>query len=157
MRIKWANHITHAYASTSAHVCTHVCHAHTCATHARCILTFRFPAMESEPMNLSIKVILRLMSSHLPLTTDNSSPTLLKFSHSVSVWMPPVPGASLPYIRQPDSLVKSLYEKALPQDEPKSTCFCLLPLTLLPSLEPWGMRQTRFHFTVFLVTQPLTR
>lgn len=157
MRIKRANHITHAYASTSAHVCTHVCHAHTCATHARCILTFRFPAMESEPMNLSIKVILRLMSSHLPLTTDNSSPTLLKFSHSVSVWMPPVPGASLPYIRQPDSLVKSLYEKALPQDEPKSTCFCLLPLTLLPSLEPWGMRQTRFHFTVFLVTQPLTR
>jgi len=154
MRIKWANNITHAYASTSAHVCTHACHTHT---HTHYILMFRFPVMESEPMNLSIKMVLRLMSSHLPLTTDSSSPTLLKFSHSVSVWMPPVPGASLPYLRQPDSLVKSHYEEALPQDELKSTCFCLLPLTLLPSLEPWGMRQTRFHFIVFLVNQPLTR
>ena len=147
MRIKRANHITYAYASTRAHVCTHTYY----------ILTLRFPAMESEPMNLSIKMVLRLMPSHLPFTTDSSSPTLLKFSHSVSIWMPPVLGASLPYIRQPDSLVKSRYEKALPQDELKSTCFCLLPLTLLPSLEPWGMRQTCFHLTVFLVNQPLTR
>lgn len=59
--------------------------AHMCAAHARCILTFRFPAVESEPMNLDIKMVLRLMSSHLPLTTDNSPPTLLKSSHSVSV------------------------------------------------------------------------
>ena len=152
MRIKRANHITHAYASTSAHVCTHACH-----THRHYILIFRFPVMESEPMNLSIKMVLRLTSSHLPLTTDSSSPTLLKFSHSVSVWMPPVPGTSLPYLRQPDSLLKSHYEEALSQDDLKSTCFCLLPLTLLPSLEPWGMRQTHFHFIVFLVNQPLTR
>ena len=60
-------------------------HTHMPHTHTHYILTFRFPAMESEPMNLSIKMVLRLMSSHIPLTTDSSSPTLLKFSHSVSV------------------------------------------------------------------------
>ena len=53
--------------------------------------------MESETLNLRIKMVLRITVSHLPLTTGMSSPALLTGSHSVSVRMPPMPGASLPH------------------------------------------------------------
>lgn len=66
------------------HVQVHMC-AHPHDTHTLYFNLYRLPVMESETMNLRIKMVLRITVSHLPLTTDISSPALLTGSHLVSV------------------------------------------------------------------------